>query len=309
MLKKVLINLVLVLLLATGGLCERIRIGLLPILESLPVYVAQEKALFPKGIEVVPVSTPSAAERDQLLSTGELDAVINDLVAVVLFNKERPQLVIVRAARVPTQTHPQFFLLSSPKSRVLDLKGLAGASLAISEFTVIHYVTERLLEAHGVDPQKVKFVSIPRIPERMSALMAGHVEAATLPDSLAILALKEGAKLLIDDSRYPYCSLSVYSFRGDFLNKHPEAVRAFLQGINRAIELLKEEKGKWTDLLFERKLVPGTLAGSYTLPEFPGPFVPKRSQWEDVIKWALDKKLIKSPLPYESSVSDKFLSP
>lgn len=300
---------VLVLLLAKGVFCERIRVGLLPILESLPVYVAQERGLFPKGLEVITVSTPSAAERDQLLSAGELDVVINDLLAVVLFNKERPRLVVVRAARVPTQTHPQFFLLSSPRSRVLDLKGLAGASLAISEFTVIHYVTERLLEAYGVDPQKVKFVSIPRISERMSALMAGHVEAATLPDPLALLALKEGARLLLDDSRYPHHSLSVYSFRNDFVSKNPDIVKAFLQGLNRAVEVLKEEKGKWTDLLFEKKLVPGTLAGRYTLPEFPGPFVPNRSQWEDVVKWALDKKLIKAPLPYESSVTDKFLNP
>lgn len=309
MLKRVLYCMVLLLVLAKGGFCQRIRIGLLPILESLPVYVAHERALFPKGIEVVPIPTPSAAERDQLLSIGELDAVINDLLAVALFNREKPQLVAVNVARVPTPTHPQFFLLSSPKGRVIDLKGLEGASLAISEFTVIHYVTERLLEVHGVDPQKVKFVSIPRISERMSALMAGHVEAATLPDPLALLALKEGAKLLLDDSRCPHYSLSVYSFRSDFVNKHPEAVKAFLQGISRAVGLLREEKGKWTDLLFERKLVPGTLAGSYTLPEFPRPFVPKKSQWEDVVKWALDKKLLKAPLPYEGSIADKFLSP
>jgi len=63
------------------------KIALLPIVENLPLYVAQQQKLFEKqsiAVEFIPVA--SAAERDQVFAAGQADGMINEIVATLLYN-------------------------------------------------------------------------------------------------------------------------------------------------------------------------------------------------------------------------------
>src|SRR5512139_2542214 len=63
-----------------------LRIGVLPITDVVPFYIAQEQGYFKKNglnVELVPAS--SAAERDQMMITQQIDGMLNDLVSTVLF--------------------------------------------------------------------------------------------------------------------------------------------------------------------------------------------------------------------------------
>ena len=284
-----------------------VRVGVLPILDVLPIYVAEAQGYFPKSLKVEIIPVASAAERDQLMAAGQLDVIVNDLVSVALYNREKPQVVVVRTARAATPSFPQFYILASPKSDIQKVEDLRGVAIGISEATIIHYVTERLLQAEGLKPEEIKWVPVPRIPDRMAALASGDLKAATIPDPLALLAMQQGARLILDDSRHPQYSLSVYSFRKAFVQEHPEAVRAFLAAIEKAVKDVNSDKAKWAGLLVEKKLVPPALTGSYAIPDFPPASVPGKDQWEDVMKWALEKGLISSLLPYEESVKADFL--
>ncbi|MCS7287130.1 MAG: ABC transporter substrate-binding protein [Anaerolineae bacterium] len=284
-----------------------VRVGVLPILDVLPVYVAEAQGYFPKNIKVEIIPVASAAERDQLMVAGQLDVIINDLISVTLYNRDKPQVLVVRTARTATPSFPQFYILASPKSDIREVKDLRGVEIGISEATIVQYVTEKLLLAEGLKPEEIKGIPVPRIPDRMAALASGDLKAATLPDPLALLAIQQGARLILDDSRHPQYSLSVYSFRKAFVQENPEAVRAFLGAIEKAIKDINSDKARWAGLLVDKKLVPPALTGSYTIPDFPSASVPGKEQWEDVVKWALEKGLISSPLPYEESIKAEYL--
>ncbi len=291
----------------SGAHAVRIRVGLLPILETLPVHVAKEKGYFGEGLQVELIPVASAAERDQLVASGEIDVIINDLVSAVLFNRKGQQVLVVMTARAATPKFPQFFVLGAPGSGLKNPSDLKGVPIAISEATIIHYVTERLLQREGLRPSEIRFVPIPRIPDRMAALNSGKVKAATLPDPLSLLALQQGAVLIMDDSWYPEYSLSVYSFRRDFVRKYPEAVRTFLGAIGRAVKEINSDKSRWRNLLVEKKLVPPPLKGSYRIPDLPFGSVPSRAQWEDVLNWAIEKGLIGRRIPYEEAIVADYL--
>lgn len=284
-----------------------IKVGLLPILETLPLHVALREGYFPPGLQINLIPVASAAERDQLLASGEIDLVINDLLSVALFNHRGIKLVVVRKAREATDRYPQFFILSAPNSPIRHPRDLKGVPIAISEATIIHYVTERLLEREGLDRKEMVFVAIPRIPDRMNALASGRVRAATLPDPFSFLAMQQGAQLLLADSVHPEYSLSVYSVREDFLKEHPEAVRAFLKGIERAVQAVNSQKERWKGLLVEKKLVPPPLTGSYQIPDLPPASVPTEGQWSDVVSWMAEKGLIEGKIPYRDCVTSRFL--
>ena len=109
MFRKTVIVLVLfaVLLSACGGAAPAaqedptLKIAVLPILDALPMYVADAQGYFKDaGIKVEFVPVASAAERDQVMQAGQADGMINDLISTVLYNKDAQKIAIVRFARI-----------------------------------------------------------------------------------------------------------------------------------------------------------------------------------------------------------------
>src|SRR3972149_2643554 len=96
-----------------------LRIGVLPILDALPLYVAESEGYFAEegvAVEFVPVS--AAAERDQLMQAGQIDGMINDLISTALYNQNEVLITIVRFARTATATFPQYRILAASDSGI-----------------------------------------------------------------------------------------------------------------------------------------------------------------------------------------------
>ncbi len=283
----------------------RVRFGALPILDVLPVYVAQSEGHFAQaGLEVELVPVASAAERDQLMQAGRIDAMVNDTVSTLFYNKEKTQIYVVRIARKAYPQAPQFFILASKDAGINRPQDLKGVEIAISQGTVIEYMTDRILERAGLKPGEYRTVNIPRIPDRLQALIEGRVKAAMLPDPFATLAIQQGAKVVADDREVQTISLSVLSFRAEVVEKNPEVVRRFLQAWDQAVAAINANPGKYAGLLSEKKLVPQPLVGTYHLPPYPERALPSREVFADVIAWAREKGLIQGDIPYERLVRE-----
>ncbi len=283
----------------------RVRFGALPILDVLPVYVAQTEGYFTQaGLEVEIVPAASAAERDQLMQAGRIDAMVNDTVSTLFYNKEKAQIYVVRIARQGYPQAPQYFILANKDANISRPQDLKGVEIAISQGTVIEYMTDRILERAGLKPGEYRTVNIPRIPDRLQALAEGRVKAATLPDPFATLAIQQGAKVVADDREVQSISLSVLSFRAEVVERNPEAVRRFLQAWDRAVAAINANPDKYAGLLPEKQLVPQPLVGTYRLPPYPERAIPTREQFADVIAWAKGKGLISEDIPYERLVRE-----
>src|SRR5512147_2111456 len=181
-----------------------LKIAVLPILEALPMYVAEQKGYFAaQGVDVQFIPVQSAAERDQIMAAGQADGMINDLVSTLLYNKDATQIQIVRFARTATPEFPQYRILASSKSGFKTVQDLKGVPIGISEASVIAYTTDRLLQAEGLSPQDIKTIAVPKIPDRLALLASGELKAANMPDPFSLLAMQEGAVDILDDSKHP----------------------------------------------------------------------------------------------------------
>jgi NitT/TauT family transport system substrate-binding protein len=285
-----------------------IRLALLPILDSLPIHVALSEGYFEEQglqIEIIPVA--SAPERDQLIQSGQADAMINELVSVLFYNKQDIEVVAVRFARAATNETPVFRIVASEASGVRSVEELAGVPIGISEGTVIEYTTDRLLEQAGLTPDQIEKVAVPKIPDRLNLLSSGQLSAANLPDPAASVALLQGGVLIIDDSAYPEVGHSVMTFDADFADSNPDTIRAFLLAIEQAVQAINSDKERWDTLLLNENLLPPPLMESYTLPDYPTAGVPTRAQFEDALEWAQDKGLVSDTVAYNQSVRADFL--
>jgi len=267
-----------------------LRIAVLPILDTLPIYVADAEGYFAEqGVTVELVPAASAAERDQLLQAGQVDGIITDLVALALYNRAAARaavrIIAVRYAMVPTADFAQFRVMASAQSGITGAEGLRNVPIGISQGTVIEYVTVRLLEAEGLATDAISTVAVPKIPDRMALLNAGELGAATLPEPLASLAMQEGASVVVDDARYPELSCSIFAFNRDVIKAQPKTVRGFLAAIDQASAVVNADKARWDGLLTEKGLVPPPLVGRYQLPDYPGSALPTEAQFADVVAW------------------------
>ena len=69
-----------------------LKIAILPILDSFPIRVAQKEGLFEKnGVKVEPIPVQSAPERDQVVSAGQADGMINEVLSTMFYNKDKPR--------------------------------------------------------------------------------------------------------------------------------------------------------------------------------------------------------------------------
>jgi NitT/TauT family transport system substrate-binding protein len=285
-----------------------LRIGVLPLLETLPLYVAQAQGYFAaEGVQVEFIPAASAAERDQLMQAGLIDGMINDLVSTVLYNRDGVQIVIVRFARTATPDDPAYRILASSDSGLTSVQDLAGVPIGISQGTVIEYVTDRLLQAEGLAPDDIQTVAVPKIADRMALLESGELQAATLPDPLSSLALQAGATLILDDTAHPEYGTSVLSFRKAVVDQNPRAIAAFLRAVEKATAEVNTDPSRWATLLSDNKLVPAPLMGTYELPQFPAASVPAEAQYADVLAWAMGKGLVTTSAGYSESVNAGFL--
>ena len=287
---------------------EPLRIAVLPILDSLPIFVAEQEGFFAEqGVTVELIPVASAPERDQFMQAGQIDGMINELVSTFFYNQDEIRISIVRLARVATAEAPVFRILAAADSGIENPEDLIGVPIGISEGTVIEYTTDRMLEAAGLRADQIERVAVPKISDRFALLQSGQLSAANLPDPLASLAIQNGAHLVIDDRIIPSLSNSVLSFRVDVLQARPEAVRAFLRALEQAVEAINQDQGRWGDLLSERELVPPPLLGSYQIPAYPIASVPSPEQFSDALQWAVEKELVHPHIPFEGSVTDAFL--
>jgi NitT/TauT family transport system substrate-binding protein len=285
-----------------------LRMALLPIMDTLPFYVAEQQGFFAdEGIEMVLLPAKSAQERDALMQAGEVDGMLTDLPGVGIFNRDQIQLKVVATARRAYPESPLFRVLAAPESGISTPAQLAGVEIAISQNTVIEYITDRLLTLSGVPVDQIAIQEISAIPVRFEQLMTGQIQAATLPDPLAQGAVAAGANLVVDDSQFTDYAQSVLVFGVDALENKPETITKFLNAWDRAAAELNENPEAYRELLIEQGRVPESIQGNYSMPPFPRREITSQAQWADIVDWLLEKGLIDQPIAYGDVVDAGYL--
>lgn len=288
---------------------EKIRIGLLPIVDSLPFYVALDKGYFQgEGVNVQLVNFDSAVERDSAIQAGEIDGTLGDVLAVAALNNSGTPVKMVSLGLGETGKEGRFAILSSPGSGITKPEQLKNVPVAISTNSIIEYVTDVLLLEQGLQPGEIKKEAIPKIPVRLSLLLEDKIKAACLPDPLAALAQSKGAKLVVDDTASNLSQTVIY-FRNSFLGQNPQAVTKFLKAYGRAAAEINGNPGAYSGLLVEKARVPREALAVFKMDHYPAPQLPDKKQVEKVIQWMTEKGLLKQQFKYEDITRVDLLPP
>ena len=231
---------------------------------------------------------------------------MTDMIVQSLINKAAGEdgMRAVAMALGGSPEEGRFLVVSSPSAGIDSPEDLVGKRIGISENTMMEYLVTRYLEDLGIDPGQTQMVNIPKLTLRLDAVMEGKdIQAAILPDPLAIEAVERGCGTVIDDTKLgKNYSQSVFTLRRSILQETPERARAFREACDEAITLINEDPARFADLFVEKANVAPDLQDAYTVPSYTPSCVPTEEEVDSIQRWMVEKGLLEKAFSYEEIV-------
>ncbi|WHT22350.1 ABC transporter substrate-binding protein [Crossiella sp. CA-258035] len=219
---------------------QRIRLGIMPVVDVAPVHIALAKGYFAaEGLTVELTTIQGGAAGIQGLLKDELDFTFGNWVS--FFATEAKGAAknaggIKLAADGYQARANMFLMLTGPDSPIKSPKDLAGKKIAINTFKNILELTARAtLEANNVDPKTVTFMEMP-FPDMQAALQSKKVDAAFMVEPFISKAERTlGAVPVLDAASGPTADIPIagYATTGAYAKAHPRAVEAFRRALIR----------------------------------------------------------------------------
>ena len=287
---------------SSAKVAQSLSIGVLPDVDSIPVIIAQQKGYFEKeGLDIKIEKFKSAPDRDSALQAGNIDGAISDILAAAFASDGGFEV------KITSMTNGSYKLLAGKHMGEASVFDLKGKSMAISKNTIIEYSTDKMLAENSMKPDDVNKTVIPQIPVRLEMLNNGKIDAATLPEPLASLAVKSGAKILNSTDKLGI-NPGVLLFTKKSVQSKTAEINAFYKAYNRAVEYLqKEELSSYIDILVKEAGFPEDVKDVLTLPSYTKAALPSQKDFDDVIEWLKGKDLIENSFKYTELVDVSFV--
>jgi len=285
-----------------AGKLQNIVIGLMPDVDSIPFIIAQEKGYFKdEGLTVTLKPFKSAVDRDSAMQSGNLDGAISDMLAEAFAKAGGFDTVIT------SLTTGSYKLVVNKNEIAMSIKDLQNKEVAISKNTIIEYVTDKMMVEGGLTSADIHKMIIPQIPIRLEMLENSKIAAATLPEPLATIAVKNGGKI-VNSSDKLGINPGVLIFTSKAVNDKEKEIQAMYRAYSKAIDYLaKEPIENYIDLLIEKGGFPQGVKGSLILPQYKKPVAPHPKDIEDVMVWLQARQLISKSYTYKELVDDRFV--
>ena len=259
---------------ATAAGATEIKVGLIPVAEFFPVYVAEDQGYFDEaGLDVTVESMSNAASIVPSVLNGQLTigtaATPPFLTAV---EKKIPVAAVANAGNTSAakgeDTGAFVVAADSGISSPGDLEGKKVAVNALSSLP--HVAAAARIAADGGDPAAVQFVAMP-FADMQAALEQKRVDAILPVEPFMSQNLKAGAKSIspLYTDVYPAGTThTLYFASRQFAAQNPDAVAKFRAAIAKANELVTKDPSVLRKALVEHGGMAEAVAESVNLPAY-----------------------------------------
>jgi NitT/TauT family transport system substrate-binding protein len=211
---------------------------------SFPAWMANESGIFRKnGLDVQLVYIRGGNTVVMALLSKETPIGQVGGASIVSANLRGADVVMIAGGTVATDQ----WLMSRPEIRTAEQ--IKGGSIAIDRFGgTSDYFARLALKRLGLTPVKdVAIVQVGSVPDRLTALEKGKVQAAILTTPDSFIAQKKGLYTLVS-VRIPYQAIGVATTR-TFIRDNPYIVRQYVKCQVEAVHRIKTDREMGTKVL------------------------------------------------------------
>lgn len=274
-----------------------LTVGVMPDLDSIPIFVAKQQGYFDDNIKIEIYQ--SAMDRDSALYSGNLDGSISDVLAVCQAAEGGFSVYAT------SKTNGRYGIVSGSGSDITSPKMLEGKEIGLSLNTIIEYVTDCMVEAEGGDGSLLKKTSVPKIPSRLELLKNNQIDAVVMPEPYVTAAGKEGQTIVATSDELGI-NPGILLFTKTAVEEKKSEIKAFYEAYDKAVDYINShENGDFMPDVIKEAGLPES-AIDVVLPQYEKHILPEKEQVLSAMNWLLDKGLIKTEYEYEELVKDIF---
>ncbi len=278
---------------------QKLKIGILPIDDALPLIVANQNGYFEdENLDVELIPFQSSVESQSAIQSGQIDGMIADMIVAALL-KDSGLNMKITSVIAASQDRKRFAIVASPKSGIEKIEDLKGKSIGISNNSIIEYITDKLLIEAGISSQNVEKTSIPKIPVRLEMLINNQIDAITVPEPLASFAELQGAKVIVDDSSNAQLSQTVLIMADQVLQIE---TKGFYKAYAKAVEEINANPNQFKETLINNITIPEPVIDIFQVSTYPELQLPSEKDVNDVLEWLNGKGLLKKSIQYEDLI-------
>jgi NitT/TauT family transport system substrate-binding protein len=213
-----------------------VDVGVLPIIDNAPVFIALQHGLFrAQGLDVTPVVLNSGEAATQELLSGKLQFAFSNYVTTILAASQGAKLRIVAdGAQTLPDTNVVMIAKGSTIRGVHDLRGKTIAVNALGNIGTL--MVDSALQTYGVPMNSVTFKVVP-FPQMAAALQDRSVDAAWMAEPFITQAGEQiGAEELADTASGAMAGFPIagYATLREYTQQHPATVAAFQRALVQA---------------------------------------------------------------------------
>ncbi|MHB1533609.1 MAG: ABC transporter substrate-binding protein [Acidimicrobiales bacterium] len=249
-----------------------LRVGFVPVVETAPLYLANQQGFFAQEhLHVVLDPLSNAASIVPSILNGQLQI---GAAATVPFIEAVSKGVPIKAiATAGNRGSRESAIVVNPASGIRSPRDLSGKTVAVNQLKAIfQLVTMAAVQKDGGDPTSVKFIDLP-FTDALSAVKTGRVDAATVVEPFVTIAAHEG----LDVISAPYdvlpanSNIAVAFSSNAYLTSHGAVLARFVSALNRATAYAASHPSQVRAVMPKYTTMSPTLAGEIHLPAYaPG---------------------------------------
>lgn len=202
-------------------------------------WVAYEEGFFRKnGLEIELIHIPSTSRAIQTMLAGEVAFSYTDGRNAVQANLSGADVVMLAGVA----NHFVFSFMARPEyKKISDLRGKKIGITRIGSSS--HTVTMWIMSRAGLKPEEYQLVPLVEVPNVLTSIIAGQIDAGALSPPTSLRARKAGLTELMDVTKEgpEFVSVAIGSTRS-YVKANEEIARRFIRAYSEAIAFLKANK-------------------------------------------------------------------
>lgn len=281
-----------------------LRVGILPTLDCLPFYIAEETGIFDTlGLNIHLISYSCAMNCDTSFLRHHLDCAMSDIVKAQLWNAENDSV------RGLLTTPLRLYLLTSRQARIINVESIKEKIIAITRHSVCDMLLDNISRSVKLGSEEVNKPQINDFDLRMSMLVQNQYDGALLPEPYSSLAQQRGARLVSPSDRF--CQdLSLLVAHRSTLEQRPNDLKLLVKAYNQAVDTINARiaSGSGHSLLSALPITDIETDTTLTLRPFSYATLPNDSSLTAARTWAVGRKLLPAKKTDTTLIDSTFVS-
>ena len=271
-----------------------LKIAVMPTLDCLPLFVAQQYELFDSVEGGVRLKFYMAQmDCDTAIQRGRVEGVVTDLVRAMRIDQQGVKMRYVAA------TNAYWQLVTNRNARIKQLKQLDDKMVAMTRYSATDLLTDCARDSVKLAAERLYKVQINDLNVRVQMLMNNEIDALWLPEPQATQARIMKHSLVLD-SRNVSLNLGIMAFREKEMHRQARAkqLALLIKAYNQACDSInKNGIAHYKQIFIDRYQMKAALVDS--LPQdirFPHACGPRQQDVTFVEKWLerVKSEIIKS---------------